>query len=120
MIDFQHPFTLASLSATPDLGFASIDQLARAVCALRDARPGRPWLSAISATVTRSDMPGGAAVALRLADSEEGGRGSLLGYAFMPRAAGAPAGRAAAALLAAIIAASPNHRPDDVAKAAAA
>lgn len=78
------PFVLARLGAPADESFATLPALAGRIVALRDALPARPDLRAIGAMLARDPLPGGRVVALRLLDGEHAGRGTLLGYAFMP------------------------------------
>lgn len=78
------PYTLAFSCSKPDLEFSNLQALARAIVEIRDTSPRSPEISAISARLTRSDLPGGAVVAVRMLDGSCGGRGELIGYAFMP------------------------------------
>lgn len=69
--------------------FPSLGALARELMALRYDTPllpsgARPQLRLRSAQLSRSDLPGGQVVAVRLVDGKCAGHGSPLGYVFMP------------------------------------
>lgn len=81
--------TFATSSSEPDLDFPTLPALARHLVTVRAKLPLgtdglRVDLVAVSATVARSHLPSGSAVSIRARDGALGGKGSLLGYAFLP------------------------------------
>jgi len=84
------PYILARFGA-PDLEFASLAAMARAIDSERLLRSPDCRLRAVRAQLSRSDLPGGQVVAVRIADGAHAGKGTLIGYAFMPRHAAAEA-----------------------------
>lgn len=78
-------FVLAFSSGRADWTFPTLARLAAAIVAERDAHAEQPEISATRAILSRSGgLPGGAVVSVRLRDGAMGGRGSHLGYAFLP------------------------------------
>ena len=70
----------------PDREFASLEALARAIVAERDKLAEGRWLVGVSANLARgADLPAGACVSVRALDGSNGGKGALIGYAFLPR-----------------------------------
>lgn len=84
----DQPYVLARSCSEPDREFPSLSALAREIMALRYETPGRPQLRLRHAELTRSDLPGGKVIAIRLVDGLCAGHGSPLGYVFMPRGNG--------------------------------
>lgn len=82
------PYVLATSCAAPDQEFTSLRTLAQGIGRLRDLVAGRPALHCVAAVLTRCELPGGRVVAVRLLDGTCGGKGSALGYAFLPREQG--------------------------------
>ncbi len=98
--------TLALETGEPDRVYPSLRALACALVKTRARLPhliktqAPPQLVAVSATLARSDLPGGSVVAIRARDGSMGGKGLLLGYVFMP---GNGSGGDADRLMAAIV-----------------
>jgi hypothetical protein len=79
-----HTFILCTGAAEPDLIYGAIESLAREICRRRDRLPGRPDLTFVHGQAWRGEgFAGGACVVVRVADGALGGRGSLVGYAFL-------------------------------------
>lgn len=95
------PYILATSCAEPDREFETLHGLARYIVALRDKHAARPDMVAVEAYLARSDLPGGRTVSVRMLDGSNGGKGALIGYAFMPLE---PHAREPLVLMAAIVA----------------
>jgi hypothetical protein len=78
------PYVLATSCAEPDVEYASLGELAYSLLAIRSRRPGNPDFSIVPAMLTRCELPGGKVLSIRLLDGANGGRGELIGYAFVP------------------------------------
>lgn len=79
------PYILATSCAAPDQEFSTLRTLAQGIARLRDAVDKALAVRCHLAQLTRCELPGGRVVAVRLLDGSCGGRGSALGYAFLPR-----------------------------------
>lgn len=78
-------YILARSCAEPDQEFGSLVALARAIDAVRCAVAGQPGLRLTDSVVARGpELPGGKAISLRMVSADDGGRGTLIGYAFLP------------------------------------
>jgi hypothetical protein len=77
-------YVLATSCTEPDEEFSSVHTLARAILARRDRLGGRPDAACIDAIMSRDGLPGAEVIAIRAKDGSCGGRGALLGYAFVP------------------------------------
>lgn len=85
-------FATTGVAAT-DREFPTLPALARHIVALRAAAPldalgERPEIGLLAAMVGREAIPNGASIAVRVRDGRNGGRGTLLGYAFLETLAG--------------------------------
>lgn len=77
-------YVLALSCAEPDVAHATLGELAYSLLAIRSLRPGRPEFNILPAMLTRCELPGGAVLSIRLLDGSNGGKGDLVGYAFVP------------------------------------
>jgi hypothetical protein len=104
-------YVLATGVETPDAEFHALEALAREILRRRLAEPRQPRLRYTDANLGRGDLlPNGVCVSLRFADGQLGGRGSLLGYAFLPRSSNPTRDLMAAVALAELVEARSGER----------